>query len=1462
MANFDFPIVAVGASAGGIEALKKLVQCLPGDIDAAFVILQHLSPDYESQLTSILENAGELHCTEADHEISIEPGRVYVLPPDKYLRIADHGLFVDAPDAPRGQRMPIDYFMRSLADSAGECAVGVVLSGTGSDGTLGLRAIKGAGGLTFAQSPETALYDGMPKAAIENNDADRVLSIEGIAEEIITLARRGDAKLPMTSDTPNRRILAPILSLIRARLGHDFGAYKSGTIGRRVQRRMTLLRMDGLDEYIRYLRENDDELRRLFDDLLINVTSFFRDEEVWTTLSRGVVEPMVSNAKEGETLRVWVPACASGEEAYTIAILFDEACAKRDGAIAWQIFATDLDNHAIEIGRDAIYPPSIAGDLTEERLKRYFGKTSNGSYRVRKDLREKVVFAHQNILVDPPFSKLDLISCRNLLIYLDSENQRRMMDTFRFSLKEGGILLLGTSESPGERTRNFETLDKSVRIYRRKPGSVAPTFARGRGAIGESEELLAPVRIDRRRTLGDKIRHRLLERYAPPGVVVDSSGTVVYFTGSIREFLDLPEGEPTNNLFNMLPGSLRRSAREIISELRRNKSEVVGRKGKFRSEKSHFVVCVEGMRLERDGTTDEQILLTFQKETEFEHPEIGDSDSDDTNVKLLENELTILREDLQTTVEELETSNEELKASHEEAVAANEELQSANEELETSREELQSLNEELITVNHQLEEKISEVETTTDDLKNLLTSTRLPVLFLNQDLEISNFTPTISTIVELRDGDIGRPFDQLALKVDDEEMQEDAKAVLKDLVPVEKQIESEEGQTFLRRIQPYRTTDERIGGVVLTFTDITDQAHTAKLLGQRERQARILATLASDALSGKAPDEYLHDVCQKLRTAMACDLVKVLRLDEEHETFTMVAGVGWDRAEIGVATVPNDTNSQAGFTLIQDGPVLVEDIEEEDRFSPPDLLLRHQVRSGISVMLRVDGKTWGVLGVHDRAESAFDLEDVAIMSAVADILSLALDQLHRAQELARDRMTQSLALRAADLGVWQFDPEEGCVTMDDRILEIFGLETPRSKPLADVTRYVHPEDIGRVMQSFERCLESGEPYDAEFRIRRPDGKTAWLSGRGERIKIGERSAILGVNSDVTTRREREEQSLFIMRELDHRVKNLLAIILSIAQITSNSAKDLPSFVDGFTARLNAMSRTHGLLAGQRWNGTSLRRLIEEEVLNHVGPEQVVMTGPATSVSPAAAQSFGMLFHELTTNALKYGAFSIPGGTVEIRWDIETGEHDMLRLEWTERGGPKVKSPTRTGFGTKVIKRVVGSQLGAETELTWNPEGLVLALRADLSAIQPIREGTDGQREVTIETASRDSVRGKNVLVLDDEWLIAERHSMALTQAGATVVGPFVDLEQAMAEPVDDLHCAVLDYSLSKGQTVEPLIQRLSAAGIPIVIVSGFGKDVSLPTREEDWVIVPKPASDDAIVGHAAVAIERQNGASE
>lgn len=1462
--GFGHPVVAVGASAGGVEALKSFVSEIPADTAATFVILQHLAPDHDSQLGDILGRASDLPVLEADKDMPVQSGHIYVIQPDEYLTIVDHGLFVEPPTQQRGLRMPIDHFMRSLADTAGSLAVGVVLSGTGNDGTAGLKAIKGAGGVSLAQDPETALYDGMPRAAIEAGVVDKVGDLPSLAANIVEIASRLREK--PDEGGFSRRDINGVIALLKARMGHDFAPYKAGTVARRVRRRMNLLRLDTLPDYLSHLRDNGDEMRRLFDDLLINVTGFFRDGEVWDAIARKVIAPLIERqAQAREPVRIWVPACSSGEEAFTIAMLMDEQCARMNKQCDWQIFATDLDADAIAQGREGLYRSSIADDISAERLQQYFQREADG-FRIHKRLREQVVFAQQNVLSDPPFSRLDLISCRNLLIYLDNKHQERLLETFHFALKEGGFLILGTSETSGARQREFRTVNSRAHVYGRKPGrSIAKLSARsGRGSENAPPDHPRPTRRERERDLGVQVRRSLIDRYAPASVAVKADGEISYFHGPVRRFIDQPQGAPTHSIFDLLPSPLRSRAREAIKAVSEGKTPS-NRSVRTRYPDGDASVCLECVKIATDEG--ELFLLSFivERDADTSPPSEQGEQDDSKYLRQIENDLAIAQEDLQTTVEELETSNEELKASNEEAVAANEELQSANEELETSREELQSLNEELVTVNNQLEEKIAEVEKTSDDLRNLLTSTKLPVLFLGPERCISGFTPSVREIVELRDSDIGRPVTELAFKAEDPELLEDIDRTLDNLGVAEKQIVSDADRTYLRRVQPYRTSDERIHGVVVTYADITEQARIAARLSERERQQSIIAELGQKGLAARDTHAFLNELCAILRVAYDCDYAKVLVYDEKGSDFLVTGGAGWSDGVVGKMRVPDSVKSQAGYT-VKERAVLVTDFANERRFESPHLLKDHRVSSGISCLIEIGGKPWGVLGLHDRDPDHFREEDLLIVQAAANVAAATIKQVQREQQTTREGLILSMAIKAAEMGVWQYDAATEKVIWDERLREIIGRIGSRRKPAAaDFFAMIHDGDRERVRAALDDTIANGAPFDEEFRFIRADGKQAWLDGRGERIVEGGKTWVIGINSDITDRKLAEEQNSFIMRELDHRVKNILAIILSIARITGTSAPDFDTFNAAFEKRLYAMARTHSLLADSRWQGADLQSLVKDELSQSGELERLEISGPAVNLTASAAQNISMALHELATNAMKYGSLSVPDGVLRVAWSwrqLANGGDDVLDLAWEETGGPKVEVPDRKGFGSTVIERILRAQLGAKTEIDFAPEGLRVSCAIPSGRILP-GAAADGRSMAspasTLPRVDLNLLEGARILVIDDEWLVAEQYANSLIGAGCTVVGPFHNLDDAtVAVEQETVDFAVVDFDIG-GVEVTPLLELLEQRQVPFLIVSGYGSELDATHTLAERAFLAKPASPAAMLSRVAQAIGRRDG---
>jgi PAS domain S-box-containing protein len=725
-------------------------------------------------------------------------------------------------------RMPIDFFFRSLAEDQQEKAIGIILSGTGTDGTLGLKAIKGNGGMGIAQNPETAQYDGMPRSAIATGLVDYVLDVEQMPETLMHYIRHSyinhaAKRGPRAEEAPDH--LQSILAMLRAGTRYDFRYYRKGTLMRRIERRMALNYLEDLADYVPFLKENPGEVQQLFKDLLIGVSGFFRDPEAFKVLEREVI-PKVAQAKDAEApLRVWVPGCATGEEPYSIAMLLIEQLEAIHKTCGIQIFASDIDEQALEFARAGIYPESIGTDVSPERLRRFFTKAGE-VYQVSQPVRECVVFAVQNLISNPPFSKLDLISCRNLLIYFESEVQKNLIALFHYALNEEGYLLLGNAETVGQQEDLFEPVSKKWRVYRRI-GSTRPDQINF--PIGPTDDKKGP-RLDATRPrrayparLHERVQQMLVQEYAPATVLINRKYEIVYFYGPTQRYLDFPSGGAVLDLTSMAREPLRYKLRAAVHRALRDDQPVTASGARIPWDGvAHLVrVSVRPLKAPDEGL----LLITFEEEPPAVAAEANaapPSGAEQSLVQQLEGELKTTQEDLQGTIEELETTNEELKAYNEEVLSMNEELQSTNEELETSKEELQSLNEELATVNNELQDKVEALKATNNDLANLLSSSEIATLFLDPQFHIKRFTPAMGKLFKLIATDLGRPIADFSYPFQNSELLEEAVGVLQTLAPAQREVSTQEGRWYIQRIQPYRTQDDRIGGVVVTFTDVTD----------------------------------------------------------------------------------------------------------------------------------------------------------------------------------------------------------------------------------------------------------------------------------------------------------------------------------------------------------------------------------------------------------------------------------------------------------------------------------------------------------------------------------------------------------------------------------------------------------------------------------------------------------------
>ncbi|EGV17195.1 chemotaxis protein CheB [Thiocapsa marina] len=866
-----FPIVGIGASAGGLAAFETFFSAIPRDVETgmAFVLVQHLAPDHKSILTELVKRYTRMRVQEVQDGMQVEPDCAYIIPPSHDMALLNGTLRLLEPTAPRGLRLPIDFFFRSLAQDQHERAICVVLSGTGSDGTLGARAIKGEGGLVIAQAPATAAYDGMPRSLIASGQADYVLPPAEMPAHLIAYAARAYAKPagPVApSAEPGTNSLAKICVLLRDRIHHDFSEYKETTLLRRIERRMALHRIDRHEDYVGYLRRDPTELDALFGDLLIGVTGFFRDPEAFAALEHEAIPDLFARKTPDAAIRIWVCGCSTGEEAYSIAILLCERMDILKQNFKVQIFATDIDPRAIERARTGLYPASIAADVPAARLARFFSEDEQGGYRIRKTVRDLLVFSEQNLVQDPPFSKMDLISCRNLLIYLNAGLQARLITLFHTALNPDGVLFLGTSETTGELPTLFTPLNRKWKIYTRQerprgtllrtgmPGDWLPARLQTRRAPNEPPT--SPDPQQGKLDLRALTEQALLRHCAAAGILVNGRGDILHIYGRTGMYLEPAAGDAAMNILAMARDGLQR---DLTTALHRavTHREPVRRPGVRVKTNGDFQSIDLTVRPEtglgEGSLLSDVYLVVIEAAKPAAAPTTtaptarGTGNADDENPRIaeLEIELRAKEEYLQSTLEEMETSNEELKSTNEEMQSVNEEIQSTNEELETSKEELQSVNEELATVNAELQTKVADLSRANNDMNNLLAGTGVATLFVDHQLRITRFTPTATRLIKLIQSDVGRPVgDIVSNLVDYTDLTEDLRAVLSDLMLREHEVQTRQGGWFLMRMGPYRTLENVIEGAVITFVDISDRKRSE----DEVRAAGVFAEAIVDAV--------------------------------------------------------------------------------------------------------------------------------------------------------------------------------------------------------------------------------------------------------------------------------------------------------------------------------------------------------------------------------------------------------------------------------------------------------------------------------------------------------------------------------------------------------------------------------------------------------------------------------------
>ena len=834
------PVVGIGASAGGLKEIESFFKNMPNAKEVAFVLIQHLSPDYKSMLAEIVTRYTEMNVTQITDNLKVKGGNLYIIPPNKLVTIDKNRLKLSEIPEDKIGNLPIDVFLKSLRKSHAEKAVAVILSGSGTDGTLGIKEIKEKGGLIVVQDPSTADYDGMPNSAINTGIVDFALPVEQMPKVILDYIENEfkEANIVFPDGKQYEILLKQILTIVQSSTGHDFTNYKRNTLSRRIQRRLTVNSLNNLKSYLDYLKENSEEVSSLFKELLISVTDFFREPDAYTYFINKILPKVLKNHNK-ENFRVWVPACATGEEAYTWSILLQEYFNRNNINLKLQIFASDIDIQAIDKARLGVYPDSIISVVPKHLLNQYFLKQPSG-YKIKKSIRETVIFADHNIIQQPPYSKLDLISCRNLLIYLDVNAQEKLFNIFYYALKKDGHLVLGGSESLGSAQKYYNIVSRSNKIFSKKVGVQLSRFSwnyQPKSEIAERKRTFTSEKA-----ISEATKKFVLDKFMPPCVVVNSHGQMVYVEGKTGQYLEISTGQVNFDIMNILKPGLKVPVHNAIRKVKNSGEPEKLKRIKIDLGENLKYVDIVVSPLKVDNQDSPLISIIFKEKEGKSHVHPESDHIEQSSLIELEKELADKEDYLQNTIEELETTNEELKSANEEAQSTNEELQSTNEELETSKEELRSVNEELTTTNNELNRKVEELYIANNEISNLLKATDIATIFLDKNLCIHNYTPAINEIVKLYPADVGRPITQFTNKLQKADFESLSRKVLRTLIPFEKEVKSNENKFYWMRITPYRTTEDVIEGVVITLTDITEKKEKEnELLNYKDNLEKLVA---------------------------------------------------------------------------------------------------------------------------------------------------------------------------------------------------------------------------------------------------------------------------------------------------------------------------------------------------------------------------------------------------------------------------------------------------------------------------------------------------------------------------------------------------------------------------------------------------------------------------------------------
>jgi two-component system CheB/CheR fusion protein len=1310
------PICAIGASAGGVGALQTLFRNLPEDLGLAYVVITHLTPDHPSALREILAGATGMDVTQVESSSRLAPNCVYVIPPDRELVINGDDVTARPFSEPRGRRAPIDMFFRSVAAARGD-GLAVILTGAGSDGAIGVRAVKEGGGVVFVQDPSDAEYPIMPRSAIAEGVADFVAPLRRLAERIAEVAqtKRKTRQIEPEEAEPELR---RILGALQSRTGHDFASYKRATVLRRVMRRMQVARRYSLAEYADYLLGNPEESQELFDDLLISVTQFFRDADAYEVLAREAIAP-ICEKPVSEGIRAWVAGCATGEEAYSIAMLMLEEAYRRRLSLPIQIFATDLDEGALGTAREGLYPESIVADVSEERLSRFFMREGT-HFRIKKEVRDVVLFARHSVLKDPPFMRLDLVSCRNLLIYLEREQQRQLCTLFHYGLRPNGFLFLGSAETVESVPDTFFPVNRDARLYRAREISrhSLPILS---NLPPEHRPHLPDVRP--RRPFSERPRERgnrgigalhaiQLERNAPPSALVDRAGRIQHLSPTAGRYL-LPSAGPfSDDIGSLVRPELRGDLRAALHRAVEQGEPSVTLPIAVAFNGVRRRVCIQVKPVAEEDGPPRHALVFFLEGGPVAEPSGAAAEAlpSGEEAHRLHEELRASEDRLAISYEEHERSIEDLRVANEELQSINEEYRSTAEELETSKEELQSMNEELQTVNAELKSKLETISTAHNDLQNMVVATEMGTLFLSPDLRIKLFTPAVAKHFNITDSDIGRPISDFTHDLAYDGVEKDAREVLRTLVPSEKEVMTKGDDWLILRMRPYRTVDDRIDGVVVGLADITARKRAEEALAAEMRAMNRLQELSTRVIEASEIEAPLGAILDAAIELIEADFGTMQLRDIDGSLLRIVVHRGFDQPFLDrfgqIATDDPRTCSSVAFS--EGRQVVIEDVLAEPRLAPNhDAFRAAGVRGVQSTPLYTSaGKLVGILSTHFRTPRRLSDHHLRLIRICARQAADAINAYQLQQSLRDSEGRLRKVLETEAVGVIFFDDTGTLIDANDAFLKMSGYTRAQVENRELNWRKMTPSEYFEASEGQMALLaRTGRigPYEKEYF--RADGERRWMLFAGRQV---EPNLIAEYVIEITDRKRAEAERELLARELSHRVKNTLAVVQALARQTGG--RTIEEFREAFSGRLSALATAHNLLLETDWISADLEVLVRQSMVAYGAGERIEIEGVPLTITAKQALGLSLVLHELATNALKYGALSDATGRVRLSWRLDgAGSGRSVSLRWEERDGPDVVAPGDRGFGGSLIDRAAQYDLDGTVEMHFAREGLVCEL---------------------------------------------------------------------------------------------------------------------------------------------------------